>query len=46
MTVDRSQGGGSIFDGQIEIMVHRRLQYDDDRGVIEPLNETGKVFNV
>ena len=27
-------------DGEIEIMVHRRIQVDDSRGVQEPLNET------
>ncbi|XP_078160110.1 putative alpha-mannosidase At5g13980 [Carex rostrata] len=38
--VDRSVGGSSIADGQIELMVHRRLLVDDDRGVGEALNET------
>ena len=35
-----SQGGSSLQDGEIEIMVHRRIQVDDNRGVQEPLNET------
>jgi len=38
---DRSQGGASIKDGQVELMVHRRMFYDDSFGVGEPLNETG-----
>jgi lysosomal alpha-mannosidase len=38
---DRSQGGASIQDGQMELMVHRRLLYDDGYGVGEALNETG-----
>ncbi|CAF4750611.1 unnamed protein product [Rotaria sp. Silwood1] len=37
---DRSQGGGSIYDGSIEIMVHRRILHDDSMGVNEALNET------
>ena len=41
VTPDRSVGGSSIRDGQIEIMIHRRIFADDDRGVGEPLNERG-----
>ncbi|ELK26831.1 Lysosomal alpha-mannosidase [Myotis davidii] len=39
---DRSQGGSSLSDGSIELMVHRRLLRDDDRGVGEPLLETSE----
>jgi hypothetical protein len=40
---DRSQGGASITNNTLEIMVHRRLVADDDKGVHEPLNETTSV---
>ncbi|KAF3829408.1 hypothetical protein GH733_003672 [Mirounga leonina] len=38
---DRSQGGSSLKDGSMELMVHRRLLKDDGRGVGEPLLEEG-----
>ena len=38
---DRAQGGSSLADGSLELMLHRRLHYDDDLGVGEVLNETG-----
>mmetsp|Transcript_22531 Transcript_22531/g.50755 ORF Transcript_22531/g.50755 Transcript_22531/m.50755 type:complete len:1065 (-) Transcript_22531:1137-4331(-) len=41
--VDRAQGGASLVDGQLELMIHRRLLYDDNRGVQEPLNETQSI---
>uniref|UniRef100_A0A5B7A988 Alpha-mannosidase n=1 Tax=Davidia involucrata TaxID=16924 RepID=A0A5B7A988_DAVIN len=37
--VDRAVGGTSLVDGQIELMLHRRLLHDDSRGVGEALNE-------
>uniref|UniRef100_A0A182T033 Glycosyl hydrolases family 38 C-terminal beta sandwich domain-containing protein n=1 Tax=Anopheles maculatus TaxID=74869 RepID=A0A182T033_9DIPT len=37
---DRAQGGSSLVDGQLELMVHRRLLRDDAFGVEEALNET------
>jgi hypothetical protein len=40
---DRSQSAASINNGQIEIMIHRRLLRDDSRGVGEPLNETDSI---
>ncbi|GER45572.1 alpha-mannosidase [Striga asiatica] len=43
--VDRSVGGSSITDGEIEIMLHRRLLHDDGRGVAEALNETVCVLD-
>jgi lysosomal alpha-mannosidase len=36
---DRTEAGSSQRDGQLELMVHRRLLFDDDFGVGEPLNE-------
>ena len=38
---DSSQGGSSLSDGSLELMVHRRLLADDHRGVNEALNEPG-----
>ena len=40
VATDRSQGGSSLQDGSIELMVNRRTLVDDARGVGEPLNET------
>ncbi|NXU66747.1 MA2B1 mannosidase, partial [Horornis vulcanius] len=38
---DRSQGGSSVQDGSLELMVHRRLLNDDGRGLAEALDEPG-----
>ena len=38
---DRTQGGSSLADGAVELMVHRRLTADDFKGVVESLNEPG-----
>eukprot|EP01032_Pedospumella_encystans_P011646 gene11646-13532_t len=37
---DRSQGGASLKSGEMELLIHRRLVVDDNRGVEEALNET------
>ncbi|XP_057335979.1 lysosomal alpha-mannosidase-like [Microplitis mediator] len=37
---DRAQGGTSMIDGELEVMLHRRLLHDDGFGVGEALNET------
>lgn len=39
---DRPQGGSSIEDGSLELMVHRRLTLDDGFGMDEALNELGE----
>jgi len=41
VVTDRSQGGASLYDGSIELMIHRRLTRDDGRGVMETLTEPG-----
>ncbi|RVX06841.1 putative alpha-mannosidase [Vitis vinifera] len=38
--VDRSVVDPASRDGQIELMLHRRLLHDDSKGVAEALNET------
>uniref|UniRef100_A0A8C3NQF6 Glycoside hydrolase family 38 central domain-containing protein n=1 Tax=Geospiza parvula TaxID=87175 RepID=A0A8C3NQF6_GEOPR len=38
---DRCQGGSSLQDGSLELMVHRRLLHDDKRGLEEALDEPG-----
>jgi hypothetical protein len=37
---DRAQGGSSLSDGLVELLVQRRLYVDDSRGLEEALNET------
>lgn len=37
---DRAQGGSSLNDGEIELMIHRNCLHDDAFGVGEALNET------
>lgn len=40
LITDRAQGGSSLEDGEVELMVHRRCLHDDAFGVDEALNET------
>ncbi|GAB0091340.1 Alpha-mannosidase [Sergentomyia squamirostris] len=40
---DRAQGGSSLIDGSVELMVHRRLLHDDAFGVDESLNQTHPI---
>lgn len=39
---DRSEGGSSLVEGNIELMLHRRLLHDDAFGVGEALNESAQ----
>ena len=41
---DRPQGGSSLFDGQIELMQHRRISTLDGKGMGYPLNEVDQDF--
>ena len=45
---DRSQGGSSLDDGQVETMIHRRLYHDDHKGLHEALDErqTDSAFSI
>ncbi|KAG1708629.1 hypothetical protein DVH05_022256 [Phytophthora capsici] len=45
VVTDRAQGVASLVDGQVEVMVHRRLLADDNKGVAEFLNETESVYD-
>ncbi|XP_060715118.1 lysosomal alpha-mannosidase [Tachysurus vachellii] len=45
VVTDRSQGISSIYNGSLEIMVHRRLLRDDYRGVGEALSEPGDYYD-
>lgn len=36
---DRSQSGSSLKDGQVELMIQRKLYHDDAKGLSEALNE-------
>jgi alpha-mannosidase len=40
VVTDSTQGGASLSDGQLELMVLRRVFKDDNKGVADPLNET------
>jgi len=42
---DRSQAGSVIHNGRIELMHHRRLYFDDERGVDEALDEKDQYGN-
>src|SRR4051794_17332593 len=40
LLADRAEGCSSLSDGQLELMLHRRLLADDHQGVGEPLNDS------
>lgn len=44
---DRSEGGTSLKSGEIQLMLHRRTDGDDNRGVEQPVAETmcgGQIY--
>ncbi|KAK7376119.1 hypothetical protein VNO78_34973 [Psophocarpus tetragonolobus] len=43
--VDRAVGGANINDGEVELMLHRRIFQDDGRGVDEALDEQVCINN-
>ena len=43
LVTDRSQGVASLQPGTMEVMLHRRLLCDDNKGVQEELNETSAI---
>ncbi|XXQ36900.1 Lysosomal alpha-mannosidase [Plasmodiophora brassicae] len=45
VVTDRSMGGTSLFEGDLELMLHRRLRCDDGRGVGEALDEDGLIVH-
>ena len=40
LLTDRAQGAASLRDAQVEVMLHRRLLFDDARGVNQALNDS------
>eukprot|EP00828_Plagiopyla_frontata_P012987 TRINITY_DN1753_c0_g1_i5.p1 TRINITY_DN1753_c0_g1~~TRINITY_DN1753_c0_g1_i5.p1 ORF type:complete len:299 (-),score=56.03 TRINITY_DN1753_c0_g1_i5:77-973(-) len=43
---DRPQGGSSLNEGEIELMIHRRLVSDDSKGVNERLDEKQNTYDL
>ena len=43
LSVDRSEGASSLVDGELELMLHRRLLRSDDGETVEALNETDAI---
>lgn len=43
---DRAQGATSLLDGSIDVLLHRRLLWDDAFGVGEALNEIQKGYGL
>lgn len=46
LMTEHSQGGSSLGQGKLELMLHRRILHDDNRGANEPLNETGNFMTI
>ena len=43
LTLDRAAGAASLFQNELEVMLHRRTLVDDNKGLNEPMNYTATI---
>ena len=44
VVADRSRAAASLLDGELQFLVLRRLLFDDNRGVAQPLDENSRLL--